>query len=89
MCLGLIDKQWMNQRGFETYLKDGTTIIYKDVNEIQVGVKNSYYRFYYIIDDVGKYHLRSTKFYDWDSFNTFYEEFKELVMTLKWKDDDL
>ena len=89
MGLGLIDKQWMNQRGFETYSKDGTTIVYKDVNDIQVGVRNSYYRFYYIIDNVGKYHLRSTKFYDWDSFDNFYNEFKELVMTLKWKDDDL
>jgi hypothetical protein len=87
--MGEIDKQWMNQRGFDECLKDGNTLIFKDVNDIQVGVKNSYYRFYYIVDTVGKYHLRSTKFYDWDSFNTFYEEFKELVMTLKWKDDDL
>lgn len=87
--MGEINKQWMNQKGFETYSKDGTTMIYKDVNEIKVGVENSYYRFYYIIDDVGKYHLRSTKFYDWDSFDNFYNEFKELVMTLKWKDDDL
>lgn len=87
--MGKIDKQWMNQRGFDEYLKDGNTLIFKDVNDIQVGVKNSYYRFYYIVDTVRKYHLRSTKFYDWDSFNTFYEEFKELVMNLKWKDDDL
>ena len=87
--MGNVNKQWMKQKGFDEYLKDGDTLIFRDVNEIQVGVRNSYYRFYYIADDVGKYHLRSTKFYDWDSFDNFYNEFKELVMTLKWKDDDL
>lgn len=82
-------KQWMRQRGFKEHLKDGDTTIFIDVNEIQVGVKNNYYRFYFILDDVGKYHLRSAKFFDWDSFDMFYKEFKELVMTLKWGGDDL
>lgn len=37
--MGEINKQWMNQRGFDEYLKDGNTLIFKDVNDIQVGIK--------------------------------------------------
>ena len=91
MKIKSISNDIAKRRGFEFVQSLGNANVYKDVNDIYLGIEKNNFKFMYYTDESHKYCIKSTWFYDiFDSdeeFSKYYQEFRELAETIKWRDD--